>query len=498
MTIKLLTLLLALAGGLSTTVGAADPSLSDDPAPPNIVVIFIDDMGYADIGPFGATEYPTPNLDRMAAEGRKFSDFVVSSAVCSASRSALMTGCYHRRLGISGALGPKSNIGIHPDEVTLAELCKSKGYATACFGKWHLGHHPKFLPTSHGFDQYFGIPYSNDMWPRHPNVLMRREKNPNAPSPWPPLPMIEGTQVVNAAVQPADQEQMTRRFTERAVQFIQENSDRPFFLYLPHPMVHVPLYASEKFRGKSGAGLFGDVVMEVDWSVGQILDAVDQIGAGENTLVVFTSDNGPWLAYGEHAGSAQPLREGKGTMWEGGYREPTLMRWTGKIPAGTECDKLASTLDILPTVAKLIGAELPDHKIDGKDIGPLMFADEPATSPHDFFYCYYGGGELQAIRNERFKLVFPHRYRTLGGKPGGAAGRPVPYESAKAELALFDLDHDVSETTNVIAEYPDVVAELTAAAEQARQDLGDKLTKTKGSGIRGPGRLGADDERLVW
>ena len=474
-------------------------------APPNVVVIFMDDMGYADIGPFGASGYETPNLDRMAAEGRRFTDFVVSSAVCSASRAALMTGCYHPRVGIRGALGPKSDIGINAAETTLAELCKSKGYATAVFGKWHLGHHPKFLPTSHGFDEYYGLPYSNDMWPLHPASVAKRAKDPDAEIPWSALPMIrattaKGVKIANEDVQPEDQEEMTREFTERAVKFIKSNADKPFFLYLPHPMVHVPLYAGEAFRGKSGKGIFADVVMEVDWSVGEVMRAVEDIGGERNTLVVFTSDNGPWLSYGTHAGKATPLREGKGTMFEGGYREPTLMWWRGKIPAGTSCDKLCSTIDILPTVAQLIGAELPRHKIDGKDIRPLIFGDQGAESPHDAFYCYYGGGQLQAVRNDRFKLVFPHTYRTLKGHPGGMGGSPVPYQQGKIELSLFDLDNDVSETRNVISEYPQVVQELSAAAERARDDLGDKLTKRKGSGSRPAGKLGPDDERLplLW
>ena len=483
----------------------ATPLLAADADPPNIVVIFIDDMGYADINPFGATAYQTPNLNRMAKEGRVFRDFVVSSAVCSASRSALLTGCYHTRVGIRGALGPKSNIGLNPDETTLAELCRSQGYATAAFGKWHLGHHPKFLPTQHGFDEFYGIPYSNDMWPLHPASVAKRALDPKAPIPWAALPMIEATtkngfRIANEDIQPKDQEQMTKQFTQRAVNFIKRNADHPFFVYLPHPMVHVPLYASEDFRGKSGVGIFGDVVMEVDWSVGQILNAVEDIGAERNTLVIFTSDNGPWLSYGQHAGSSQPLREGKGTMFEGGYREPTVMWWKGKIPAGTECDQLCSTIDLVPTIAKLIGAELPNHQIDGKDIRSLMFGDADAASPHEAFYCYYGGGQLQAVRNDRFKLVFPHSYRTLNGNPGGIQGLPVSYKQAKVELSLFDLDNDVSETKNVIKDHPQVVKQLMTAAETARADLGDSLQKRKGSGIRPAGKMTDKDERLplLW
>ena len=502
---RFLTAILASISILTVPPATAADGNDSAPPPPNVVVIFIDDMGYSDIGPFGATAYKTPNLNRMAKEGRIFSDFVVSSAVCSASRSALLTGCYHTRIGIRGALGPKSNTGLNSSETTLAEVCRSRGYATACYGKWHLGHHPKFLPDHHGFDEYYGIPYSNDMWPLHPAAMAKRAKDPNAEIPWAALPLLEtnrdsGYKIINNNMQPSDQEQMTRQFTERAVKFIRRNADKPFFVYLPHPMVHVPLYASDDFKGKSGAGLYGDVVMEVDWSVGQILDTIENIGVERNTLVVFTSDNGPWLSYGTHAGSARPLREGKGTMFEGGYREPTIMWWKGKIPAGTECDQLCSTIDLLPTVANLIGAELPKNRIDGKNILPLMTGQPDAKSPHEAFYCYYGGGQLQAVRNDRFKLVFPHSYRTLNGHPGGLGGLPVGYKQAKTKLSLYDLDADVSETTNVLGEHPVVVKELMAAAERARADLGDTLNKRKGKGVRQAGKLTDQDERLplLW
>ena len=284
--------------------------------PPNIVVIFMDDMGYADIGPFGADKFQTPHLDRMAREGRKFSDFVTSTAVCSASRAALLTGCYHRRVGISGALGPGSRIGIHADETTLAELCKQRDYATACFGKWHLGTQKKFLPLQHGFDHYYGLPYSNDMWPFHPAFVDLPADSPKRKNNYPDLPLIEGNQVIDPEVTAEDQRQLTTDYTQKAVDFIDQNHERPFFLYVPHSMVHVPLFVSEKFSGKSGAGLLGDVVMEVDWSVGEILKALRRHQIEKNTLVIFTSDNGPWLSYGDHAGSAHPLREGKGTMFD--------------------------------------------------------------------------------------------------------------------------------------------------------------------------------------
>jgi arylsulfatase A-like enzyme len=271
------------------------------------------------------------------------------------------------------------------------------------------------------------------------------------------------------------------------VSFIERNNSRPFFLYVPHTMVHVPLGVSKKFLGKSGAGLFGDVVMEIDWSVGQILDAIHRNGMDENTLVIFTSDNGPWLSYGNHAGSAGPLREGKGTMWEGGYREPCVMRWPGKIPAGTRCRELATTLDIFPTVAGLIGAEVPSERmIDGKDIWPLMAGEPKAASPHEAFYCYYGG-ELRAVRDRRWKLVFPHKYRSLKTKPPGADGVGVSYRQAKTDKALYDLKDDIGETTNVAAEHPRIVARLERHAEEARAALGDKLTGKSGSEIRPAG-----------
>lgn len=478
-----------------SAVGASTSCLAELP---NIVVIFIDDMAYADIGPFGATGFSTPNLDRMAAEGRKFTDFQVTSAVCSASRAALLTGCYHRRVGFAGALGPNAKVGIAEQEMTLAELCKQKGYATAAYGKWHLGHHPKFLPTNHGFDEYYGLPYSNDMWPFHPRFVDLAPDDPQRKNNYPPLPMLEGTQVVDADVTPDDQRNLTTDYTERAVDFIQRNKANPFFLYVPHSMVHVPLYVSDKFKGKSNAGLFGDVVMEVDWSVGQILTALRDHGIDQNTLVIFTSDNGPWLSYGDHAGSAGALREGKGTMFEGGVREPTIMRWPGTIPAGTVCDELTSTIDVLPTVAKIIDAELPTHKIDGKNILPLMQAAANAVSPHESFYQYYGGGELQSVRDRRWKLHLPHSYRTMDGRPGGTNGKPTAYSQAKIGLELYDLKNDVSESRDVAKQHPEIVERLTAMADTARKDLGDKLTGVKGSGNRPIGKLSEEDERLTW
>ena len=458
-------------------------SAKTDTNPPNVVVIFMDDMAYADIGPFGAKKFPTPHLDRMAKEGRKFTDFYVTQAVCSASRAGLLTGCYNVRVGILGALGPKSTHGINSREITLAELCKQRGYATACFGKWHLGHHKEFLPLQHGFDEYFGIPYSNDMWPYHPGVrhlpMAERLKK------WPHLPLIEGNQVINPKVTGKDQEQITTQLTERSVRFIEKNKDKPFFLYVPHPMVHVPLYVSDKFKGKSKAGLFGDVMMEVDWSVGQILETLRKHKLDKNTLVIFTSDNGPWLSYGDHAGSAGPLREGKGTMFDGGCRESALMWWPGTIPAGSECATPAMTIDLLPTVAELIGARLPKHPIDGKSIVHLLKGTSD-TSPHEAYYFYYGR-QLQAIRMGKWKLHFPHGYRTMAGRPGGTDGIPTRYSQAKIGLALFDMEKDIGETTDVKAKHPDIVKQLQALGEKMRKELGDN--GRSGTGLRPPGQL---------
>ncbi|MBC8356025.1 MAG: sulfatase [Planctomycetes bacterium] len=454
--------------------------------PPNVVVIFIDDMGYGDIGPFGAEGYETPNLDRMAKEGRKFTDFYVTQAVCSASRAGLLTGCYNVRVGILGALGPKSNIGINANEVTIAEVCKRQRYATACYGKWHLGHHQKFLPMQHGFDDYFGLPYSNDMWPYHPGVadLPMEERLKR----WPHLPLIDKNKVINGRVTGEDQEQLTTQYTERAVSFINKNKEQPFFLYVPHSMVHVPLYVSDKFRGKSARGLFGDVMMEVDWSVGRILDALRTNEIDDDTLVIFTADNGPWLSYGDHAGTAGPLREGKGTMFDGGCRESTIMWWPGTVPAGTTCSEPAMTIDVLPTVAELCGGQLPDHKIDGRSILPLIKGEPSAKSPHEAYFMYYGK-ELQAVRMGKWKLHFPHGYRTLDGRPGGVGGTPTNYSQAKIPLALFDLESDIGEKTNVAEQNPDVVDRIKRLADDMRADLGDSRIKQQGVGGRPPGRI---------
>jgi len=461
-----------------TATAATLPAAS---RPPNIVIILADDQGYADVGCFGARGFQTPRLDRMAREGIRFLDFHVAQPVCSASRAALLTGCYPNRVSIHGALGPATPIGLNPEETTLAELVKQKGYATAIFGKWHLGRPPSLLPVRQGFDVYFGLPYSNDMWPFHP------EARPGA---YPPLPLLEGDRVIKEGLTGDDQARLTTQYTERAVRFIRESKDRPFFLYLAHSMPHVPLYVSDRFKGRSRQGLYGDVIMEIDWSVGQVLDALKETGVERDTLVIFTSDNGPWLSYGNHAGSARPLREGKGTSWEGGTRVPFIARWPGRIPAGRVCREMAMTIDLFPTIARLIGASLPPKKIDGLDIWPLLAAEPGARNPHAAYFFYYAQNELQAVRTREWKLVLPHTYRTLADGRGGTNGIPSKYRNVKLTAPeLYEIRRDPEERRNVAAKHPDIVRQLEALAEQCREDLGDSLTGRKGVGVRPPGRV---------
>ena len=458
---------------------------------PNVVILLTDDQGYGDIGVNGAEGFDTPNLDRMAREGRHFTRWYAAQPVCSASRTGLLTGCYPNRVGIHGALGPGHPTGIAAEETTLAEVFRSKGYATAIFGKWHLGDHERFLPLQHGFDEYFGIPYSNDMWPRHPD----------AKNPFPPLPLLSGKERIRM-VDEYDQRMMTTWLTAKAVDFINRNRERPFFLYVPHPQPHVPLYVSDRFAGKSKRGLYGDVISEIDWSVGEIINAIDTNGLGEDTLVIYTSDNGPWLSYGTHAGTTGNFREGKGTIWEGGIREPTLMRWTGKIPAGTVCDEPGMNIDLLPTLAGLIGADLPAQKIDGLDIAPLLLGENGAKNPHESYWLYYKQNELQGILKGSWKLILPHTYRSFERAKGRDDGRPAPYQNLKTTVALYDLSADPGETTNLAEKVPERVAELMKEAEAARTELGDSLTQRKGIGNRPPGQLSeaetAELEKLHW
>jgi len=470
-------------------LGAAGHVVRAADAKPNVILINVDDLGYADIGPFGSNN-KTPHLDRMAREGRKLTSHY-AAPVCSPSRAALMTGCYAKRaLPIPHVLFPAGAVGLHPDEVTVAEVLREAGYATACIGKWHLGDQAEFLPTSQGFDYYFGIPYSNDMGPAadgsksnpgkplpEPKAVAKRAAAGRAQSDelgirgfaQPPLPLLENDKVVGR-VRAEEQFAVTRRYTERAVKYLRENRGRPVFLYLPHTAVHFPLYPSKDFLGKSPNGLIGDWTEEVDWSVGRILDTLRALKLETNTLVLFTSDNGGALAHGSNN---RPLRGGKGQTFEGGIRTCTIAWWPGAIPAGTSTDAMTSMMDILPTVAKLAGASLPgDRTIDGVDIWPVLAGDvdEP---PRDAFF-YFRGLNLEAVRSGPWKLHL-------------ALADDAPGQRKRARRAqLFHLVHDIGETNDLAAAHPDVVERLQAMARTMDDDLG---LEGVGTGCRPLGRV---------
>ena len=414
--------------------------------PPNFVLIFIDDMGYGDIGPFGSTVHRTPHLDRMAAEGMKLTSFY-AAPVCTPSRASLMTGSYPIRNGLQTGswhpvLMPGDTQGIHADEITVAEILKEQGYATGIIGKWHLGDQPEFLPNRHGFDYHYGLPYSNDMSPFMP----RNSRN------HPPLALIRNGEVIREV--PEDQFFLTGSYTEEALRFIEQHQQEPFFLYVPHSMVHVPLYAGDEFRGKSSQGILGDCIEELDWSTGQILGKLEELGLAENTLVLFTSDNGP------ARGSAGPLRGRKGSTWEGGMREPTIAWWPGTVPAGTSYDGITSTMDVLPTFAALAGSSAPAGRaIDGHDISAVLTGDLEQPSRYDAFY-YYRGYELRAVRSGKWKL------HTNG--------------------ELYDLDADIGESSDVSAENSEVVERLEGLLEKARTELGDGPVSPLDPGIKLP------------
>ncbi len=455
--------------------------------PPNFVLIFIDDMGYGDVGCYGATGFQTPNLDKLASEGLRFTNFYAAQPVCSASRAGLLTGCYPNRIGFSGALFPSSNVGISPDETTIAEMLKEKGYATAIFGKWHLGHHKKFLPLQHGFDEYTGLPYSNDMWPVH--VDGTHYKKGEGRDNYPELPLIEGNEKIGEINTLADQDKLTTLYTEKAVDFINRNARKPFFLYVPHSMGHVPLGVSDRFRGKTEKGMYGDVMEEIDWSVGQIMGALKANKIDGNTLFIFTTDNGPWLNFGNHAGSAGGLREGKTTSWEGGQRVPFIIKWPGKTPAGAICNKLACAIDILPSFAEITGAALPANKIDGVSITQLWEGNFDAEPRKDILY-YYGKNNLNAVRKGNWKLVLPHTWRSYDTTPGkdGYGGKRIKKTVESPEL--YNMMRDPGEQYNVIESYPEKAKELMELVEAARAELGDlNVGLEKGAGTREIGKL---------
>ena len=458
---------------------------------PNFIVINIDDLGYADIGPFGSTRNRTPNLDRMAKEGRKLTSFY-AAPVCSPSRASLMTGCYPKRvLPIGGVLFPSSAVGLSPSERTVAELLKEVGYTTACIGKWHLGDQPEFMPRRRGFDYYLGIPYSNDMGPAEEgarsslgapipkSVPKTQTKETNTGLPLArvtPMPLVENETVI-ARVKQDEQQGIVERYTTAAVKFIKANKDKSFFLYLPHNAVHFPLYPGKKWAGNSPKGLYSDWVEEVDWSVGQVLDTLRELKLDGKTLVIFTSDNG-----GTQRGLNTPLRGHKGGTLEGGMRVPTIAWWPGKIPAGTLSDAITGMIDVLPTFVRLAGGKVPtDRKIDGGDIWPVLAGEAGAKSPHDVFY-YFNGLRLQAVRSGPWKLHLPGADRSVSR----AAKKSGDDKASSAEGQLYNLDADIGESKNVAEANPEVVKRLRAFADAMKDDLGlDGI----GPGVRPMGRV---------
>lgn len=424
---------------------------------PNFIVIFTDDQGYEDIGCFGSPKIKTPHLDKLAAEGRKFTSFYSANSVCSPSRAALMTGCYPTRVSVPGVLFPRHKEGLNPDEITIAEVLKTKGYATSCIGKWHIGHKPKFLPTRQGFDSYYGIPYSNDMTidPEaklaadinlREGFTLDRIKNEKPKKNL--VPLMRNEEVIEY---PCDQTTLTKRYTEEAVKFIEKNEDKPFFLYLPHTMPHIPLFASKKFKGKSDRGPYGDTIEEIDWSVGEIMKALRKNNLDENTLVIYTSDNGPWKLKEGRGGSAHPLRGYKFQTYEGGMRVPCIMSWKGKIPSGTVCDEIGATIDLLPTFANLAGAKIPDDRIiDGKNIWPIISGEKGARSPHEIYY-YYKGNRLESARQGKWKV------RRSGKK--------------SQSVELYDLDNDIAESKNLSQKKPELIETILKKMDKFDKDL---------------------------
>ncbi len=409
---------------------------------PNVIIIFTDDQGYNDVGCFGSPLIATPNLDQMASNGMRFTDFYSASSVCSPSRAALLTGCYPQRVGVPKVLWPESETGLNKDEVTIADMLKTQGYATECIGKWHVGDKPEHLPTSQGFDRYYGIPYSNDMsinrsFKLSDTIVYNEGMNLDSLKEvkWRggKVPLLRQDEVIEY---PVNQNTLTQRYTREALRFIREKKDSSFFLYMAHTMPHIPLHVSEGFAGKSRRGLYGDAIEEIDWSVGQILKTLNELGLDENTLVVFTSDNGPWNLENGNGGSAFPLRGFKFSSYEGGFREPMIAQWKGKIPAGSECSEVASTIDLLPTIAHLTGAPLPERTIDGKNIWPLLSGEPEAKSPHEFFY-YYKDTTLEAVRYGDWK-----------------------FREVEDKTELFNLKDDISESHNVAEDHQDIVEML--------------------------------------
>ncbi len=443
---------------------------------PNFVVIFTDDQGYQDVGCFGSPDIQTPNLDQMAKDGVRLTDFYVGASVCTPSRAALLTGRYPARYGMAkGVLYPTDEKGLPPAEKTIAEVLKQKDYATACIGKWHLGHLDRFLPTAQGFDEYYGIPYSNDMWlapelkvadsltlthgmTREKMEQLRGDRKGGKHM----VPLMRGNRIVEF---PAEQTTLTRRYAEEAVRFIETNQDKPFFLYMTPAMPHIPLFASEAFKGRSKSGIYGDTIEEIDWAVGEVLDCLKRNGLDDKTLVIFTSDNGPWLIQKEHGGCALPLRNGKSTTYEGGMRVPCIMKMTGTLPVSRTCSAPVSTLDLLPTFAAMAGINV-EHTVDGVDILPLMCADEQDDRGRETFLYYNKSGQISAVRMGDWKLIFDH---PASGDSGWKASRKKAEKGMKPEL--YNLREDIGEQNNLAAAHPERVEAMLARARKEDHEV---------------------------
>ena len=440
---------------------------------PNIIFILTDDQGYNDLSCYGAKDIYSPNIDSLAANGAIFYSYYATNPVCSASRASIMTGCYADRIGVFNAYMPENKFGLNPNETTIAEMLKKQNYKTGIFGKWHLGDAPEFLPRKQGFDEFYGILYSNDMWPYHPQqgpvfnfsdiFLYENETK---------LKVLK------------DQTFLTQALTERSIAFIEKNKKNPFFLFLSHPQPHVPLFVSEKFKGTSKRKLYGDVIQEIDNSVGQIIKALKERDLEKNTIIIFTSDNGPWLSYGNHSGSAGIYKEGKGTSWEGGHRVPGVVYYPNEIKKNTKIEAPAMGIDWLPTIADFTKSALPDKKIDGLSLVPLL-KGETEKSPHQNFFFYYNRNELHAIRHLDYKLYFPHKYRSLNGRMGRDDGLPINYDQNEINsIELYNLKEDPSETNEISNSNQKIVNKILKIGDSIRNILGDSLKDIKGSEVR--------------
>lgn len=443
---------------------------------PNIIFVLTDDLGFNDLSSYGSTIIHTPNLDKLASEGALLNSYYSPQAVCSASRASILTGSYPNRIGFSGALGPNSKKGINPNELLISEMLKDKGYKTAAYGKWHLGDNKKFLPTRHGFDDFYGILYSNDMWPFHAEY----------PDSYPDLMLYDKETPIKVL---EDQSNLTKDLTTKSVEFIEKNKNNPFFLYLAHPQPHVPLFASSDFKGKSENGLYTDVIQEIDHSVGAIMKALKDNNLEDNTIVVFTSDNGPWLSYGEHAGSTGIYKEGKGTTWEGGQRVPCIVWYPNEIKPNTVISAPLMGIDWLPTFASVTNSKLSENKIDGKNIWEVLI-NKTDKSPHEALFFYYHVNSLHAVRYGDWKMYFPHRYRTLNGRKGRNDGSPIKYQYVNLEkMELYNLVEDPSETKNIFDQHPEIAKKIEKLADIKRNEIGDDLTKVKGTENRPVGMI---------